>query len=185
LPPYEAQSIDNYKNIQVKDGLVVAMHPIIDAQESERYFGTDLLSSHILAVLLLSENRAPSSSFILSKEHISLGAGLPEVQQARDKVRSEAAGEAVAWTGAVLISPLMMGIAMKLLSDATVINHNFKAREFQTKTLSPGQRAEGFLYFQLPEKKKLPGQWVIHIKAIEAINKGTKDFTFTFASGGY
>jgi hypothetical protein len=99
LPPYEAQPIANYEHTQTKDGRVVAIHPIIDAHESETYFGMDLLGTRVLAVFVASENRAPSSSFILLKENISLQAGELKLQGTPDKARSDTTAEAIGWAG--------------------------------------------------------------------------------------
>ena len=75
---------------------------------------------------------------------------------------------------------MLMGVAVKMLSDSSVINHNFKAQEFQTRTLSPGQKTEGFLYFQLPEKATLPDRWSIRVEVSELPGQQKRQFIFTF-----
>lgn len=182
LPLYAPQPVDRYNNVQVKDGLAVAIQPMLDAEESEKYFGTNLLARNILPAFVVSENRHASSSFLLLKNRISLSAGQPALAGSPDKARSEAGAEALGWTSVALGSLPLAAIAVKMMSDATVINRNFKAQEFQTKTLSPGQTAQGFVYFQLPEGAKLPEQGTIRLEALEAMHKEVAHFEFTFLS---
>jgi hypothetical protein len=184
LPLYTPQPIHRYNNVQVKDGLAVAVQPMLDVEENEKYFGTNLLALNILPAFVISENRHASSSFILLKDRISLSAGQHAVAGSPDKARSEATAEAIGWTSVALISFPLATIAVKMMSDATVVNRNFKAQEFQTKTLSPGQSAQGFVYFQLPQGVKLPDQGTIRLEALEAINKEVARFEFTFSSEG-
>src|SRR5712691_2218250 len=72
LPLYAPQPIDHYNNIQVKDGLAVVIQPMFHGEESEKYFGTNLLALNILPAFIISENRHTSFSFILLKNRISL-----------------------------------------------------------------------------------------------------------------
>jgi hypothetical protein len=46
----------------------------------------------------------------------------------------------------------MVGIAGKLLSDATIMEKNMVDKEWRNQTLAPGQSAEGFLYFDVGKK---------------------------------
>ena len=48
-----------------------------------------------------------------------------------------------------------------MMSDATVIQHNLGDKEFYTRTLGPGQRAQGFVYFQ--HSKDTPPAGVFHV----------------------
>ena len=49
LPSYEMRPPNYYANVQVKNGLAVAIHPLIDKHECKKYFGVDLMSADILA----------------------------------------------------------------------------------------------------------------------------------------
>jgi hypothetical protein len=180
LQRYESPPISGYENVQIKDGLAMAVRPLLDDEESRRYFGKSLLSEGIVAVYVLSENQSASSSFRVPKSGMSLVAGVPKILSSEDKIQSSAAADALVISGAVLLSPLVAGIGVKLLSDASVINHSIRTQEFLTKTLSPGQTAGGFIYFQLPDKVTLPARWAIRVEASETAVPEDRIFIFTF-----
>ncbi len=153
LPEYQAEQIEQYSNLQTKNELSVAIRPIVDKAESDKYFGVDLLEANILALFVVAENVGTSSSFVISKEDFALGGrGIFGDELARDeRVGAEGSGKAVAITGAVLISPLFMFAGAKMISDATIIKHNMTTKELARRTISPGGRVEGFVYFELPQ----------------------------------
>lgn len=153
LSEYKAEQIEQYSNLQTKNELSIAIHPIVDEAESKKYFGVSLLDSNILALFVVAENKGTSSSFVISKEDFVLGRrNILSDKLSRDqRVGPEGGGTAVAVTGAVLISPLLMFVGAKMISDATVIKHNMTVKELTRKTISPGGRAEGFVYFELPK----------------------------------
>jgi hypothetical protein len=170
--------------------LVVAIHPLLDGEESKKYFGTDLLANHILPAYVIGENRHASSSFMLFRDRITLRAGQLAATRAPDKATAAAEGETLGWTSvAVAFAALPVGIigsivAMKQIADTSEAHRHFKAQEFQTRTLSPGQSAQGFVYFQLPKDVQLPAQWTIHLETLEAVNKGVTRFEFLFPPEG-
>jgi len=185
LPEHEAQSFDQYKHAQVKSELAVAIQPLTDEKDIKEYFGTNLMSMNVLPIFITAENRNSSSSFILSKDRFSLGSA----QSAHNNLGQagsgrESAGQSVAVVGAVLISLPMLFAGMKMVSDSTVIKHNLKVKELQTNTLSPGEKIQGFAYFQLPDKKTRPNQWNLHLEALDTRSKKTEGFDFTFALEG-
>jgi hypothetical protein len=192
LPKYEAQPPSQYSYSYVKDGLVVAIHPLMSKQETEKYFGTDLLSANILAVLVVAENQNDSASFILSKDKVSLKAGEATAgsatghRQVGDPSAGEALGAAANVGALAIVATALVSIPLGLLagdmiSDAGVIRRNFTTNELQTKTLSPGQKVQGFVYFQLPAKHNLLPQWAVHIEAVNLSNRGANTFDFAFA----
>lgn len=182
LPEHEAQSFDHYKHAQVKSDLAVAIKPLTDKKDIKEYFGTNLLSMNVLPIFIAAENRGSASSFILSKDGFSLGsAASAHNNLGQAGSGRESAGQSVAVVGAVLISLPMLFVGLKMLSDSTVIQHNLKVKEFQTNTLSPGEKVQGFAYFQLPDEKSRPDQWKLHLEALETMSKRTEGFDFTFA----
>lgn len=185
LPEHEAQSFDHYKHAQAKSELAVAIQPLTDKKDIKEYFGTNLMSMNVLPIFITAENRNSSSSFILSKDRFSLGAA----QSAHNNLAQagsgrESAGQSVALVGAALISLPMLFAGMKMLSDSTVIQHNLKVEELQTNTLSPGEKVQGFAYFQLPDEKTRPNQWNLHLEALDTRSKKTEGFDFTFTLEG-
>lgn len=184
LPRYESPPAAAHGNVQVKDGLAVAVRPFLDDEENKKYFGTALVAGGIVAAYVLSENRSPSGSFVVPKDGISLAADLARARAHQGEVQSTAAAEATLMVGAILLSPLALGIGAKLFSDASVINHTIRAQEFHTRTLSPGQQGGGFVYFQLPEKATLPERWAIQVDAAELSGSEKKRFVFEFGRSG-
>jgi hypothetical protein len=182
IPAYEVQSINHYTSLQIRDGLAVAMRPLTDPKESKQYFGTNLLAADVLAILVVAENRNPSSSFLLSKDQLALRAGETAAQSTsgRDEVRSEAGGQAMMLAGAALISlPLLFGGA-KIASDANVIQHNFAVKELQTQTLSPGESTHGFVYFRVAKGTMVSDQWTVQLAARELGSNNIERFDFPF-----
>ena len=157
LPEYKAEQIEQYSNSQTKNELSLAVHPIVDETESEKYFGVSLLDSSILALFVVAENRGTSSSFVISKEDFVLvNTHILSDKLSRGQLAgSEGVGIAVSLTGYILplpfISPLLVIAGAKMTSDVTVIKHNMTVKELGKKTISPGGRAEGFVYFELPK----------------------------------
>ena len=72
IPAYQAKSVSAYSLKDTKDGLSIAVHAITDEKESDKYFGTNLIDSGILAVLVKAENAVGSSSKTLSPKTLVL-----------------------------------------------------------------------------------------------------------------
>ena len=180
LPRYAPRPLDSYTNAQTIQGLVVAVAPIVNEAESRQYFGADLLASGILPVFVVAENRHPQFSFIVSREAVVLqAAATKRSQRIGDPRMSDQAAAGVGMAGALLISPIVLGVAVKLASDVSVINRNMRDQEFLTRTLSPGQRAEGFFYFSVPRDTERGTQWVLSISGRRVGDEIGHPFLFT------
>ncbi len=195
LELYEPQSVDSYKNLQIKDGLAVAIHPILDGEESKKYFGADLPSDNIFPVYFVAENRHPSSKIVLFKSSIVLRTEQFEATRAPDKpapaqVRRGNSGSAglvelASFYPPILILALPFALASAVdRGSAQDITNHLRTQEFQSRTLAPGQVARGFLYFQLPTDAKLPGRWTIHLESLEVVSQKITRFEFLFTSEG-
>ena len=181
LPDYEAPTIDEYPQRDMKNGLAAAIRTMTDEEESKTYFGTDLFAADVLVVFVIIENRTDGSSFVVSKEDFHLGTreAIEGKVSEMSGIGSESGGQTVAMVGAVLISPVLLFAGAKMISDATVIKHNVEVDAFQTQTLSPGERGEGFVYFQLPEDTaSWPDQWILSIEAMDLKTKEVTSFVF-------
>jgi hypothetical protein len=187
LPDPPAPSVVSYPYSQITDGLAVAIQPLTNAQESTRYFGTDLLSRGILAVLVSAENRDSQANFLLSKDRFALRAGQTEGSgvSGRGQIAS-GAGNAVATVGGVgmVVGPLLVApvaiFGLKMISDEEAIKHSFTTKELPTKTLAAGEETHGFVYFQLPQGHLGPGQWTLHLEAVDLKSKAVTNFDFVF-----
>jgi len=171
LPRYQPQPGEAVGN-EVKadqEGLAIAIEPFTDADKCSRFFGVNLLEQRILAVYVVAENRGSGSSYLISRDRAALAPGrLAEGTIATGRrIGSTGGGEGVAMTGALLISPLLQFTGFKMISDAQVIKHNMEVQALDTTTLSPGRRAHGFLYFQLPPEGALARDWRLRFRASE------------------
>jgi len=187
LPNYEPQGYGHYKNSQVQDGLAVAIHPLTDKEESEKYFGTDLLSGNVLAVFVMAENQSPGANFLISNRQFSLRAEKQDYKGAATyEGSSETAGQATMLVGALLLYPVAVAVlpmlfaGAKMISDSTEIKRNFAVKELKTRTISPGEGTHGFVYFQLPANGAVPHRLSVHVEVQELKRKGPVVFDLPF-----
>jgi len=160
----QAPSTDRYANYRLtreSAGLAVAVHPLSDGRLIKETFGTDLLAGNVLPIFVSITNRNATESFLLAREQLALGVAeaTSSAATADKKPKTTGAGEAVALTGAAIGAPVMMLAGLKVLTDSMIINHQYAIQQLQTKMLSPGQDANGFVYFQIPKKSVRPAQW--------------------------
>jgi len=181
IPAYQAKSVSAYTLSHTKDGLSIAVYPITDEKESDKYFGTNLLEAGILAVMVMAENAAGGSSKTLSPENFSLNRG--DVSSSSTKVSGKF-GKSPAGQGLSIVAPVIGGlplllVAASMMANATVVKHNLEQRAFRSKTLSAGKQTEGFVYFKLPDEKLESGEvWVMRVDAIDMKSRDTIDFEF-------
>ena len=74
-------------------------------------------------------------------------------------------------------APLLFA-GLKMASNATVIQHNLADKEFYSRTLGPGEKAQGFVYFQFPKESPPSGNY--HVVAEVKTSAGGKGTTFDF-----
>lgn len=182
LPKYDAQPFDHYQYSQAKGGLAVAIHPLTNKKEVNKYFGTDLISAGILPIFVIAKNQGSSSSFILLKDKLSLEGGQRAAKGVSDldQFGSESGGAAVGLVGAAIANPLLIVFGAKMQSDGAEIKHNLAVKELRAKTLSPGEITHGFVYLRLPEKHELHDQWTVHLELIDLRSKDSKSFNLPF-----
>lgn len=163
VPKLTAQKADAYEHHVEKDGLVIGVHALTDKSEVKQMFNVNLLNNGVVPILVVVENRSANSSFVVAKDKVfvvSEATGNTNISE-RKEVASGAGGQTMATIGAVglVVSPIAAGplllAGLKMASDATVIEHGLRDKEFYTRTLGPGQKTQGIIYFQFP-KKTLP-----------------------------
>jgi hypothetical protein len=128
-----------------------------DAKQIKDTFKVNLLDKGVLPVLVVVENKRPDTSITIARGKVCLhdqAAGTSSLPE-RKKVTSDA-GRGLAAAGAVLTAccvipaiPLLFE-GMQMNSNASIIEFNLGDEEFYTHTLGPGEKAQGFVYFQLP-----------------------------------
>ena len=157
------------------DGLMFMAQPMTDIAELKRTFKVNLLVKGVLPIKLTVENRNPSKSFTIDREKVLVmtekSAGTNSARPgeiARDLStynvnKGQQLGGAV---GASLAMPLVavplffLVVAASPATGAVIdraAEFNLTGKEFYTRTLDPGRRAEGFVYFRLPKEGMLAG----------------------------
>ncbi len=186
-PPLTTGSADSYTQHEQTNGMVVGIRPMTDKREIEDMFKVNLLDKGLLPILVVAENQSPAASFIIAKDKLFvLNEGTGTASSSRRKKVTSGAGDALEGTGAVMVAS--GGLALPLLvigapllftgeqkaSNASVIEFNLADKEFYSRTLGPGEKAQGFVYFQFP--KKSPPSVNYHLVA-EVKNPATGEAT--------
>lgn len=188
IPDYPKTPVSSYSNATTKNELCIAVHAMTEKKDLKQYFGTDLSALKIVPIYIVAENRSPSSSFLLLKDHVSLQNkstqdGLKQAD--RTGTGESLGGEVAVVTGSAallvvpVLAPLLLFPGFKAISDAEVVKHNLAAKELQTRTISPGKSVDGFVYFKLPDESGPLRNWYISIQARELGGSTSHQFTFT------
>jgi len=187
VPPLNSGKADSYTPHQLKNGVVVGIHPMTDKREVEDMFKVNLLDKGLLPILVVVENQSLDASFIVAQNKLAvLNAATGTSSPSQRKKVTTNAGEAMQASGAIMVSlggfvlPLLLiGLpiectGMQHASDASVIEFNLGDKEFYSRTLGPGEKAQGFVYFQYPKESLTAGSY--HVVA-EVKNSATGETT--------
>ena len=158
--------ISSYPSSGEAEGFVVAID-VPSRAETERQFGIDLRKDGIVAAALMVQNSLSDSSYLLLVEKISLqdcrrvgsetggkiDQSAPEFEGTQAVVNT---GIAVMTAGAVVLSPGVMLAGLPILvasapakAKADAIKQGMLTRALRNRTITPGQRAHGFVYFRI------------------------------------
>ncbi len=156
IPEYQPPTV--FEETRTEAGLELAVHPILEQAEAEANFAMPLLQEGVLALYIEAENRHPTANYLLLETEFELLSGDTLESQSAGFLSSgqSGGGAAAAMTGALLINAPLLFLGAKAMSDATVVRHNLVDKGFFSHTLAPGQRARGFVYFQLGTEEPLP-----------------------------
>jgi hypothetical protein len=167
VTPLTTGGADSYTQHEQTNGLVIGIRPMTDKREIKGMFKVNLLDEGLLPILVVAENQSGSASFIIAKDKVYVlneATGTTNTSQQKE-VASGTAGTAVGITGAVLVgagslaaAPLLF-TGLKMASNATVIQYNLADKEFYSRTLGPGEKAQGFVYFQFPKESPPSGNY--------------------------
>lgn len=180
IPETKVRATESYQLKAQMRGLLVAVHPVTDENEIKETFRTALLDKGILPILVVAENRDPSASFVLAKNKVAVVSreSLERATAQRKRVTAEEPGATMAAVGSVVFSLPLVIAGLKMSSDAQVIERNLGDKEFYSRTVGPGQKAYGYIYFQLAQGTTALEQ---HDILVEAVDSSTGEaFTFAF-----
>ena len=141
-----------------KSGLVVGIQPVEELSDQKSYFGSDLKQKGLIPVYVVIEDRSEGDSFLFDKSAVRVGVGAGA--GTGNNVSSKSV-ETLQVVSALAISPVGMIIGAKLAKDEAQVQTNLVKKELQSKTLSPGGSASGFLYVSRP---KVGTRDPIHLK---------------------
>ena len=166
--------------------LLVAVHLLTDTTEIDDIFKLNLLDQGILPILIIVENHNPTTSFILVKNKVTVvdRKSLDASTKQGGEVTSETPSHVVSGVGAALLVPAAIIAAplifegMKMESDAQVIEHNLREKEFYSHTVGPGQKVHGYVYFNLPKDNVAMNQYHVLVEAVESTTGETTTFDF-------
>jgi hypothetical protein len=166
----ETRQADAYEQHKEKDGLVVGVHPFTDSKEVKDTFNVNLLANRLLPILVVAENRSPSSSFLIAKENVYVFTDTQTNSLANKKVAEGLAdsGTAIGFVAAAAGSTGLLFVGLAMAADATVIQHNLADKQFISRTLDPGQKAQGFIFFNIPEKAPPSGAYHVSVRVKNA-----------------
>jgi hypothetical protein len=181
VPVLETHAPSVYEQHLEKDGLMLGLHPMIDKVELNKTFDMNLLDKGVLPILIVAENRSTSSSFIIAKTNLYVvdqSTGTTNSSHQKE-VASRSPGTALGIAGGVIEiaasvpGAILMAIGSKMISDASVAQFGFADKEFYSNTLDPGEKASGFVYFQLPKGVSRSGKYELVAQVIDP-STGTK-----------
>ena len=149
----------NPANTREVNGLKITVDPVFDAARSREYFNTDALADGVFPIHIQVENSNPGASFLVQKQNFGFNAGsglATDTSASGTDIHSEA-GDAVGTAGVVLLSAPLIVAGTISVGNGQAVQHNFVQAEFLDQTLSPGQSAGGFVYFQIKNGRGLSG----------------------------
>ncbi len=174
----------SYTPHETKNELTVGVRPLGAPAENKQMFNINLPGNGLLPVLVVAENRSPSDSFILPKEQILLVSEAPSNTNAccRKQITSSSAGMPLVVTGALLYPSILGAVlfvnGVKVASNASVTQYDVDEKEFYTRTLGPGEKAEGFAYFPVPAGSACSGNYRLLVGARNSSSGAATTFEF-------
>ena len=162
--------------VRESQGLAVTAEPWTDRERLETYFKTDPRDLSTAVICLRAENRSTDAAWLVSEENIHLvdASGGSGADARNQNVKGDyGAANAVGLTGAAIVSLPMIFASAKLTSDAMVRQKNFVDREWRNQTLSPGQCAEGFVYFNVGKNTNWAGATSLRLDCLNTRNQQT------------
>ncbi len=155
FPDYPVRPVADYAVKAEHDGLSIGLQPVEDPKEQKTYFDTDLTSKGFIPIFIVMQNGSQEESFLFDKTKVTYGVADSSLSTPKMGEKAAKGAVIVGTASALAISPAGMVVAIVLGVKAvhgTQIQESILKKELQSKTLSPGVSAHGFLYVQAPKK---------------------------------
>jgi hypothetical protein len=154
---------------QEVDKLVITVQPLTTGPEVRSVFGANILQNGVLPIRISTDNQNGMSSFIVPREKIVVMNGVTGATSssargtAGREVGSVSAGQALGGLALAGAGPLLILAVAATAKDSVDPNveHNLTGKEFFTRTLGPGQRANGYIYCKFQKGKPPEGAYRI------------------------
>ena len=181
IPEVEVQPPSNYRLFEEQSGLVIAVEPVYDRKKVVEYFGFDMLEQHVLPVLIIAENQAIETAYIINKDSCYLrplaeSPVEPEPERLKENIEETQAtaellfppGLLPTGTGVLAIDACYVVTGIILIHElwstklkAETYKHNIIKKELMESSMYPGDSQHGFFYFKLPEN---PGTGLFELR---------------------
>ena len=147
-----------------RDGMaIVTAFVLSDVNEQDKYFATNLTSKGIIPVYLQITNTSNNANLLFDRDQVRVTRGgdvLSTSDRAKKPVDETAA---VIVSSALIVSIVLVSaltvilgpLASKMVSDISVIKRNIVEKEFYSRTLLPGEKADGFIYLTAKDARTL------------------------------
>jgi len=169
-------SPETYAARAEQNGLFIAAKPVTHSADLSEAFRSDITADNVLPIFVVAENRHTTASFVLDKSKISVVNMSTRTTLDRPDLKdvsSPAAGGAINIAGLFLIfvgvipGLIVWSIGWRMARDAVQVQQNIWDQEFTSRTLAPGQTAQGFVYVSMPSEQVRAGRYELVIDAID------------------
>ena len=181
IPAYKADAFNTYTNQVAKNDLHMAVWPMTDKEQQEKYFGVVLTDMGVLAIFIIAENRSASQRFMLRDDLISLQNKI--TKQIFPKALKTDAADDSDLEGTRRVSEFLGSIFLSLALaknsvDTKAIQDNLFDKTLYTQTVLPGKTAEGFAFFKLSDSKINLKDLLLRVQVTDEGTQLTHDFEF-------
>lgn len=170
-------SPETYAARAEQNGLFIAAKPLTHSADLSEAFRSDITADNVLPIFVVAENRHTTASFVLDKSKISVVNMSTRTTLDRPDLKdvsSGAAGNAMLGVGPILVllagvipGLIVISIGWKLFADARQAQQNIWDQELTSRTLAPGQTAQGFVYVSMPSDQVRAGRYELVIDALD------------------
>jgi len=185
IPQYTTGPSKQARTVE-SQGLTITAEPILDKERADTYFKVNPTYRGIGIIYLQAENKSADATWLLAEENMSLHVAATncDMNAHNQKVKGDYSGAQASFAAAIVMEIVFIPLAvpgifmtMKAASDASVIEKNFVDKEWHNQTLSPGQSAQGFIYFNLDKQPKWANSAILRIDCPNITNQQTNTFT--------
>lgn len=127
-------------------GAEITVDPFVDDARTKRYFGVAANDEGIAILHVRVVNNTTDQTLLVKKDHFHLLLQGDRVSARNLEKPDETSGFQQVLDGLSIGGGMGLAAAARI-SHATQVQMNFTSKELGDQTLSPGQSAEGFIYF--------------------------------------